>query len=399
VEFLGKHTDYAGGRSLLCAAERGFAVVCTPREDDGVHVYDATSNQSVHTSLTPRQKTERGRWSNYPTTVCRRIGSNFPGAARGADIAFASDLPSAAGLSSSSALMIGTYLAVAEVNALPARFEYVQAIRDTEDLAGYLGSIENGSSFHSLAGDTGVGTLGGSQDHTAILCARPHALVEYRFVPVQHERDVPFPVQHVLVVAASGVLASKSGAAMERYNRASARASAALDVWRKATGTRAPTLAAMLAESSDPIGDFRRVVEGQTDLPFSSASLVDRVEQLHEELKIIAAASNALAGGDVAELGPLIDRSQENAERLLGNQVPETIALAQRAREMGAVAASAFGAGFGGSVYALVRESDAAAFRDRWMKRYLQEFPKRAARATFFVTRAGPPAIRLDEGT
>src|SRR5690349_17109863 len=31
IEFLGKHTDYAGGRSLLCAAERGFAVVSVPR--------------------------------------------------------------------------------------------------------------------------------------------------------------------------------------------------------------------------------------------------------------------------------------------------------------------------------------------------------------------------------
>ena len=26
IEVLGKHTDYAGGRSLTCAAERGFSV-------------------------------------------------------------------------------------------------------------------------------------------------------------------------------------------------------------------------------------------------------------------------------------------------------------------------------------------------------------------------------------
>jgi len=50
------------------------------------------------------------------------------------------------------------------------------------------------------------------------------------------------------------------------------------------------------------------------------------------------------------KIGVLIDRSQDGAERLLGNQVPETIALARLARDLGAVAASAFGAGFGGSV-------------------------------------------------
>ncbi|HEX6943313.1 MAG TPA: galactokinase family protein, partial [Gemmatimonadaceae bacterium] len=26
IEILGKHTDYAGGRSLVCALERGFCV-------------------------------------------------------------------------------------------------------------------------------------------------------------------------------------------------------------------------------------------------------------------------------------------------------------------------------------------------------------------------------------
>ena len=33
VEFLGKHTDYAGGRSLLCAVERGISILVTGRAD------------------------------------------------------------------------------------------------------------------------------------------------------------------------------------------------------------------------------------------------------------------------------------------------------------------------------------------------------------------------------
>ena len=33
IEVLGKHTDYGGGRSLICAAERGFHVVSAPRTD------------------------------------------------------------------------------------------------------------------------------------------------------------------------------------------------------------------------------------------------------------------------------------------------------------------------------------------------------------------------------
>ena len=55
-----------------------------------------------------------GRWSNYPMTVVRRVARNFPDARRGCSMAFASDLPLAAGMSSSSALMVMTFLLLGE---------------------------------------------------------------------------------------------------------------------------------------------------------------------------------------------------------------------------------------------------------------------------------------------
>ena len=47
IEVLGKHTDYAGGRSLLCAAERGFCVAASVREDARVSMVDARSRSRV----------------------------------------------------------------------------------------------------------------------------------------------------------------------------------------------------------------------------------------------------------------------------------------------------------------------------------------------------------------
>src|SRR6266545_1519511 len=41
IEVFGKHTDYAGGRSLLCAVERGFCVSAWPRPDRIVRISDA----------------------------------------------------------------------------------------------------------------------------------------------------------------------------------------------------------------------------------------------------------------------------------------------------------------------------------------------------------------------
>ena len=115
---------------------------------------------------------------------------------------------------------------------------------------------------------------------------------------------------------------------------------------------------------------------------------------LVEAYEIIPAAMDALHRRAVAELGMITDRSQRMAEELLGNQVPQTIALQRHARELGAVAASAFGGGFGGSVWAMVPDSQAHHFAEDWAARYKQAHPGLAARAMFFTSPPGPPATQ-----
>ena len=52
IEVLGKHTDYAGGRSLVCALERGFCVRVAPRSDSLVRACSIDRQQLFQTSLT-----------------------------------------------------------------------------------------------------------------------------------------------------------------------------------------------------------------------------------------------------------------------------------------------------------------------------------------------------------
>src|SRR5437773_443979 len=167
LEVFGKHTDYAGGRSLLCAIERGYAVVAADRDDSHITIVDAKDGSAVQ--ILDAAAVAAPAWSVYPLTVARRIATNFPEARRGANIAFESDLPAAAGMSSSSALMIAVFLALAAVNEIASLDRYRAEIHTTEELAGYLATVENGRDFGSLAGGSGVGTFGGSEDHTAIL--------------------------------------------------------------------------------------------------------------------------------------------------------------------------------------------------------------------------------------
>src|SRR5688572_525030 len=330
IEFLGKHTDYAGGRSLICAVERGLAVVAAARDDRRIRLTDAVSGDHVEIELSPTVPPADGSWGNYAITVARRIARNFPGPLRGADIAFASDLPPAAGLSSSSALVVATFLAIADLNALGAHEEYRRSLPNADDLAGYLGAVESGAPFGPLAGDRGVGTFSGSQDHTAILCARAGALVQYSFAPVRFERAVPLPYDHVFVIGSSGVLAEKTGSALELYNRQARRVHALLARWHAATGRDDGTLGAALASSRDALDRLRAIVRDRVRAAaatdgFESSDLVARLDQFAAEtFEIIPAAGDALERGDLVALGELVDRSQRGAELLLGNQVPQT---------------------------------------------------------------------------
>lgn len=396
IEVLGKHTDYAGGRSLLCAVERGVLASVAPRSDSMVRITDLVRRETFEVLLTPGLEVTRGDWSNYVATVVRRVARNFPEASRGADIAFASDLPAASGMSSSSALMVAVFLALDAVNGLTKDPRYRTELGSPEALAGYLASVENGQSFGALRGDLGVGTFGGSEDHTAIMCCRAGFLSRYAFAPTRSEGVIPFPTDRTLVVAYSGVAAEKTGRAQAWYNEASLAVRCILDLWNDATGRADRSLAVAIESEPEATEHIRRLLTHSTVPDFSAQRLRERFDHfVLESEELVPRASDAFARGDFADFGELVSASQEAAERLLGNQISETSELVRLARLAGADAASAFGAGFGGSVWVLVNASDADRFTRDLHAAYERTFPEAATRAAFFSTQPGPGATAL----
>jgi galactokinase len=386
IEVFGKHTDYAGGRSLLCTVTRAIHVVARARDDAIVTIHDLDTDDRFVGAIDRDLPSQPGSWRDYPVSVLRRLARDFPGPLRGVDLAITSTLPRAAGLSSSSALVIATFLPLAAINDCARHPSYRANITNDDELGAYLGAVENGKAFGALPADRGVGTQGGSQDQIAILRSRADTLVQYRYLPVAHERSVTLPPEWTFVIGVSGVHAEKGGAVQAHYNALAAEATA--------------LLAAASARAGAPVYSLLDAPAAPAQIEPDSTMTAERLSRRHRQFAtecttLIPGAADAVAACDAAAFGALAAESFRLADDVLKNQLPATRALVQGAHAAGALAASAFGAGFGGAVWALVTRAQAAEFSAAWSAAYASALDHLPPDAEFFATDAGPPASEL----
>lgn len=403
IEILGKHTDYAGGRVLVGAVDR--AVIARAARLEEAHAEPGTLlavdeghfSESVRLTAGRSSGLPAGHWGNYLQTVLDRLTSNF-GPTVPARLTISSDLPPASGMSSSSAIVCASALALADLNDWSASSLWRESIPDRLATAGYLAAIESGRPWRALAGTTGVGTQGGSEDHTGMVCGSTDALLLAHFDPMEILGRVAFPTDWSIVIGVCGILAEKTGEALTDYNRGPLALREVLARWNESTGRSDAFLAGAVrsligeatgeAALADPALERLRAL---TEPGYER----ERVEQfLLESLVLVPEGATAIARADTAAAGEILARSHDAADHWLGNQVPQTNALVGLANKLGAIGASGFGAGWGGSVYAIVPRVDAEGFAAEWLAHYRRrvDAPERAG---VLVTRPGPGAHRL----
>ncbi len=398
IEVLGRHTDYAGGRALVCAIDRGFLCVSAANRQGIVRLAeDSEEFPPVEFPLEPSITPRVGHWSNYPMTMARRLIRNFGPTVRltGVDMVFSSTLPVGSGMSGSSALMMMSFLGIAGVNRLHDAPFFRQNIRDGIDLSMYLACAENGQSFRELTGDKGVGTFGGSEDHAAILNGRDGHLSLFRFRPSVLEEELRWPREWRMVVAYSGVRAEKTREALDKYNLVSRRAALAVKEYNRLYSARSRTLREVAVHAKAHLGKgwLKDVTERfQADSRFGrELDLADRIRQFAlEDKRFIPAAVRAIRERDLGTFGRNLTASHRASRSCLRNIADEIDFLQRSALHLGAAGASGFGGGFGGSILAVLPAAKAEKFRTAWEKAYAKRCPERAAAAAFFLATPSP---------
>ena len=207
VNLIGEHIDYHGLPVLPMALERKIRVQFQARRDRRIRAASAGYGEREFEWTDDLRPVAAGDWENYLRAAARAVAGRW-GAGTGLDATIESDLPAAAGLSSSSALIVACTLALLQANGIEASFEELMEV------------LPEGEHF--------VGTRGGGMDHAAALAARHGyaSLIEFHPLAVHH---VAVPPEWRFLVAHSGVTAEKSGGVREQYNARRKAGSTALD--------------------------------------------------------------------------------------------------------------------------------------------------------------------------
>lgn len=336
VNLIGEHIDYHNLPVLPMAIRRSVRVAYRVRVDGQIHAAsDLYGNRSFEwtANLTP---SAAGDWVNYVKAAAQAVDGKWK-LASGIDAAVASDLPPAAGLSSSSAVLVAFTLALLRANGVEASFEELMEV------------LPEGEYF--------VGTRGGGMDHAAVLAGRAgHALLIH-FSPVS-VTPVPIPKNWAFLVAHSLSVAEKSGAVRAEYNSRRTAGSSGLKRLGFSSFAR--------AIQQHGVEELRQMAE---------AGLADETERhcfLHvvTEAGRVEQAVSAMRRADAKEFGSILKVGHASLRDRLRVSSPALDELTEAALDSGALGARLTGAGFGGCAVIFCLRADRERVAAGLVKRY-----------------------------
>ena len=243
VNLMGRHVEHRGGSVNVLATEAATVFVAAPRADGTVHVAnldpayaegsfavdeaadvraplggDAATRAWLAWLAQPRVRAalaaSRGAWTNYVKGAVFRLQRATDLPLCGMDVMATGNIPVAAGLSSSSSVVVASMLALAAVNGLDL---------EPAELVPLCGEAE-----------WFVGSRGGAGDHAAMLCSREGSLTRLDFAPFGVGPSMRLPARYAVLVANSLEQAKKSEGSRDRFNACVAAYEFALLLVRRA---------------------------------------------------------------------------------------------------------------------------------------------------------------------
>jgi galactokinase len=358
VNLIGEHTDYNDGFVLPAAFGLSCWVAAAPRDDRRIVVRSEDFGEQCEWDLEAPDSRPAGAWSDYVRGVSLMLQrANGRDRLQGASLLIRSDVPIAAGLSSSAAIEVAVAKALADLAGWPLGYT---------DLATLCQRAEN--EF--------VGARCGIMDQFIACHARPgHALLlDCR--SLEH-RAVHVP-EHVRLVASNTMI--RHSIAGGEYNRRRAEC-------EEGVGLLAEVLPGVHSLRDVDVDAFERTSSRLPEV------IGRRCRHVISENRRVLRAADALERGDLGTVGTLMGESHRSLRDDYEVSCPELDLLVHIASESpGTYGARMTGGGFGGCTISLVDEAAVDEFRHNIASRYEAQT---GYRPDIYVTEAGGGVERI----
>jgi len=341
VNLIGEHTDYNDLPVLPMAIDRSVEIEFEVLDEPVLRLQTSLAGYGVaRFPLNPDMgRAPQGEWSNYLRAAALGLLEEGLPLDHGIAGTVGGTVPLAAGLSSSSALVVATALALLRANGHEM---------DPLRLAGLMARAER---F--------VGLEGGGMDQAVCLAGRRGMAVRIDFAPLRVGL-IPIPDGWRWLIAHSLVEAEKSGAARTAYNERSATCREALRTLAGSWDEPALTYKAL-------VGREGAVAAAATEL---DERVFRRFRHVISEARRVGEAQIALEGNDLHRFGNLMSASHASLRGDYDVSIPELDEMVGIATSAGAYGARLTGAGFGGCIVALCGPENLEAVKDALVAQY-----------------------------
>jgi N-acetylgalactosamine kinase len=389
VNLIGEHTDYNGYPVMPMAIDRDVVSIIAPRTDSTIDIMNESPRFERRTFDVgyPVPPYQQGDWGNYIKAAVNEIlhaGWVDPKKAVGFQAIVGGTIPEAAGLSSSSALVVASALAFLAANNKEV---------DKEQLAELLARAERY-----------VGSEGGGMDQATSLLAESGKALKIDFFPLRTQ-VVKLPENLSFVVCNSLIRAPKSESIRYAYNRrviecrlATALAAKAIeersgksihpnrlsDLSGEKLGLEQRTIDKIvlqtigekplsLKETAQHLGETTEAIQKRLCTlrdgsvltePSDGFKVWNRYRHVVTEAQRVELAVGAFAAGDASAVGKLMNESHASCRDDYEVSCPELEDLVSIGREQGALGTRLTGAGFGGCTVNAVPSSQVTQFID-----------------------------------
>lgn len=385
VNLIGEHTDYNMGPVLPCAINREI-VFCLCESNSNIISVSNVSDEfeniefSINRPINPYPK---GHWGNYIKAGCKGIldylnSINHPNLnnIKGFQAIVSSTLPRAAGMSSSSALVVASAYAFVQINNLNiSTFVIAEICAEAEHF---------------------VGTAGGGMDQAACLLGKDNSFLKIEFNPLRVS-PIAAPEDTQFVLFHSLIEAEKSGKVRLEYNRRVLECNISVELFNEFISAQCfniqpikyigeiqskhfnmsddelnncvtqfinqlpeslsiDDISKQLDLTSDELTKRYKHILGTNELkePAGGFKIKGRFKHVFTECARVYQAIECINQGNLSRLGELLNASHKSLSEDYEVSNPELDDLVKLILDSGASGARMMGAGFGGVILSLV---------------------------------------------